>query len=263
MSVIFRGSVAAYLQKFQKSYSPSSGYAETAEYKGLHPTAIETLYNSFANQGMEVTLANEHGLYTLQVKNPNGGTTLDTWQIQQQDLVSSVLYNPIVIANTNISEREIIRRAISSNVSPDQALFDLSEETGDTYIELGAYAQRIYDMMIEGTTEYVSSRYILRHTTNGPQTYGGANVADLNVDRIYSHAGLLNETQNGYYWLLPLPPALVTAVNNVWFPDVRANYYNGWLKRGSSRSTAANFRVDISTEYWAGQWSTDLYYLAS
>jgi hypothetical protein len=130
-------------------------------------------------------------------------------------------------------------------------------------LSASAPAQRLYTRMADGATEFVRSVYILKHTTNAPSNYS-ANIADYNVDRIYTTSQLLSETTNSGFWLLPLPASMQYFINSLYFPATPSAYYtNGWLKRGASRSTAANFRTELSTEYWMGQISNDEYLLAS
>lgn len=250
MAVILRGTVDPKLQRYSVQYSPVSGYNRQYDYKGFGESLMQSLMDTWTEIGCEATLSGEHDVYTLQVRDSTGETTLDSWQIQQLDERPNCLSNPRHISNTTQEEREIIRYWLDNpteNQSP---------------AGLGAYALRLYYRMAEGATEFVRSIYILRHTTNAPSNYS-ANIADKNVDCIYTTEQLLQETQNSFSWRLPLPPAMAYFIDHVDFPDTRDYYINGWLKRGASRTTAANFRQEISTEYWMGQISTDEYASAS
>src|SRR5690606_6075756 len=109
--------------------------------------------------------------------------------------------------------------------------------------------------------EYASYNYVLRHTTNVSNRWN-VNIADINVNRLYTTAQLLSEAQNAGLWNYPLPPRLAYKINAIAVPTVQSGYLWSWLKSASSEASAANNRVNIVTEYALDQWSTDLYQTA-
>jgi hypothetical protein len=270
MATIFRGTLDPKLQRRVIQYSPSSGYTQNWDYKGFGENLMLSLMSSYTNQGCEVTFTGEHGVYTLQVKDSTGTTTLDTWQIQNQTMQLSRTRNPKLIAATSETTLRVVARAISDSTTVTAAAAAIQKEIGGTVTapSLGSAGNRtisgrIFDTMKDGFTSYDRSTYVLRHTTNAPSNYG-SNVADFNVDCIYTTSQLLSETQNSNYWLLPLPGALAYFIQgaDAAMPAAPAGYTNGWFKFGSSRSTAANNRIEINTEYMLGQHSADDYYNA-
>ena len=125
---------------------------------------------------------------------------------------------------------------------------------------------------IFGVTNFISGRYTLRHTTNAPNQFRqptgilipsgpyGWNVADFNVERVYTISQLLSEVQNCNLWILPLPQYLAYKIANYYVPNLNgSNYMWGALKQRSNAVTAANNRVDITTEYIIDQINTNLY----
>lgn len=247
---IFRGTLDPKLQKYTIQYSPTGGYNRTYDYRNFSEPLMQSLMTQWTNLGCEVTLTGAAGVFTLQVRDSTGEYVLDSWQIQQSDERVNCLQNPRHVGVITDDEKDIIRRYLDNpGLMSSPAL--------------GTAAMRLYRRMVEGATEFVRSVYILRHTTNAPSNWA-ANVADFNVDRIYTTAQLLNECQNTSFWLLPLPPAMAYFIDNIYYPTAPSAYYtNGWLKRGASRSTAANFRIELTTEYWSGQISNDEYSLAT
>jgi hypothetical protein len=123
-----------------------------------------------------------------------------------------------------------------------------------------AQLQEIYQDALMGVTEFMRGKYRLRHTTNAPARWG-ANVADFNVEKIYSIAQLIAETQNLNLWVLPLPGYLAYKILNYAVPDLTATPWRVWgaLKMRSNAVTAANNRVDIQTEYLIDAISENLY----
>lgn len=105
------------------------------------------------------------------------------------------------------------------------------------------------DDFLRGRTSFLNGKNLLRHTTSAPNTYS-ANVADFNVQKIYSISQLLTETQNGALWILPLPGYLAYKILTYPVPfPMPPNYVWGALKMRSGATTVARDRVEIVTEY--------------
>ena len=105
------------------------------------------------------------------------------------------------------------------------------------------------DDYLRGRTNYVHGKYLLRHTTSAPSDYA-ANVADFNVEKIYTIAQLLSECQDPTLWYLPMPGYLAYKILSYPVPGTMPpNYAWGALKMGSGAVTAARNRVEITTEY--------------
>lgn len=111
----------------------------------------------------------------------------------------------------------------------------------------------------EGRTNFLRGKYVLRHHTNAPSNYT-ANVADFNVEKIYTIAQLLTECQSTTLWILPLPAYLSYKIQNYPVPVyMRPNYMWGGLKTRSTAATAARGRVEIMTEYLIDAWPIHTY----
>jgi hypothetical protein len=126
-----------------------------------------------------------------------------------------------------------------------------------------------------GVTNFIRGKYRLRHTTNAPARWNPQagfsigvnpfnpywNIADFNVEEIYTISQLLAEVQNFNYWVLPLPGYLAYKILNYVVPDLSATpqYIWGAVKSMSNAVTAANNRVDIETQYLIDAVSTNLY----
>lgn len=275
MAVEIRGTLQPKLQRQMVRYSPASGYLNQYDYRGIDSVWMRRLMQQWINLNCEVTLNVSHGIATLEVVDSTGEITLDEWQILQNDERPTSLVNPLNLAATadDVSDAGLpitgqdVLDAIAIVMAAGEC--DLGTLKAANYKQLLAYfttngmaaSARLLQRMNSGADSYYQSAYVLRHTTNASSRYE-ANVADFNVDRIYTVAQLLSEVTSDFYWRLPLPPQMEYFINNLDFPTPRANYQNGWLKRGASRSTAANFRIQLTTEYWMGQISTDEYQMA-
>jgi len=125
------------------------------------------------------------------------------------------------------------------------------------------YIRQFVSDYLRGQTNFLRGKYILKHTTNAPSTYG-SNVADWNVERIYTIAQLLSEAQSTSYWIMPLPGYLVYKILNYTVPTyMQENRQWGALKTRSGAVTAARGRVEITTEYIIDAWPKHTYALAS
>lgn len=122
---------------------------------------------------------------------------------------------------------------------------------------------RAYQRALAGSDSYQSDTYTLRHTTNASNR-GFTNVADDNVNCLYTLAQFFTEIGNPSFWVFPAPNEIIGALTTIFntLIPTPANYLASALKSGSSRVTAANNRVNITTEYEIFNWSTDDYNLA-
>lgn len=122
---------------------------------------------------------------------------------------------------------------------------------------------RAYQRAQAGQDVFFADQYTLRHTTNASNR-GYYNVADSNVNAIYTQAQFFSEISNSGLWIFPAPTEIIGALNSIFtgLGTAPTNYLKGALKGGSSRVTAANNRVNIVTEYKLFNWSTDDYPLA-
>jgi len=101
----------------------------------------------------------------------------------------------------------------------------------------------------EGRTNFLRGKYVVRHHTNAPSNYA-SNIADFNVEKIYTISQLLSECQSTSLWIMPMPGYLAYKILNYPVPvHMRNNYMWGALKTRSNAITAARGRVEINTEY--------------
>lgn len=259
-----RGTLSPLRQRTSERWSPTHGHTREFEWRGLSENQIRTYAYQYARAGCEYEYVSQHGVYTLVAVDTSGEVTIDTWEVQVNQVFVSSLLNPFNIENISTGNREIIARAVKDGSSLAEAQGVLEDETGDIYGDVtDAIAIRLYKRLIAGDDTFLAYRYVLRHTTNVSNRYT-INVADQYVGYIYSTAELLSETQDGDSWIYPLPGRLAYKLNNLAYPSVDqidAFSFWGWHKSASSESTAANNRVNIVTEYVLGAWKTDEYLL--
>ena len=261
---IYTGNTYPAQQRYVEKWSPVTGYHRSFELEGHSAEHARAVMSQYINSGYEVTLTLLPDVAQLEIQevsgagDPNGTPTLDVWQIAQSDENKSNLENPNnVSALLDQHDKRKLRQALSSQESNWDTVYSRLHDTANE-----AALERLYTRMLNGATQYVMSRYILKHTTNAPIYHAGINISDINVDRIYTFDQVLDETQSGSYWLLPLPPAFATTLGhvNTYLTPYDASYYQrGALKRGANRVTNANQRQDITTEYWFGQWNYEDY----
>lgn len=120
--------------------------------------------------------------------------------------------------------------------------------------DLGA-AALLFNDLIHGKESYEDSQYVLRHSTNVSNVYK-RNVADANVNQVYSTEEFIKEIGSTKFWAFPAPGRLIAKIDSIEV-QVETNRYVfwGWRKLPSTETTAANNRVDITTEYHLAGWS--------
>jgi hypothetical protein len=121
-----------------------------------------------------------------------------------------------------------------------------------------ADAALLFNLLTRGITHYATSQYVLRHTTNVSNVYA-ANIADAYVEYVYTVAQLLTEIGASGGWTFPCPGRLQYKIQTIPTPAARSNFLWGWRKLASTEVTSATNRIEISAEYWLGQWGIPPY----
>lgn len=258
---VIRGDMEPKRQVRVEQWSPLTGFVSESEYKTFDERWARNWAATFARRGIEYHLTIAHGVCTLRAVDAVTRTyTIDTWEIGINRLSPSALENPVVIANVGVNDVEraaglaILRGYIKGEKTYDEAKDLLTPVP---------YSVRVLDLLAKGQDAYYKTGYVLRHTTNAPNRYT-ANVADDNVDAVYTTAQLFSEVTDGDLWIFPLPDRLVYKLQTVTSMLIsrhgtHSNFQWGWLKSGGAESTAADTRVNIVTEYEFDEWTTDYY----
>jgi len=275
--VIKRGSLLPHLQDVSYDFDPSRGFTVRKNFRGASQAWMANLLQECVNAGVAARLTFHQGdTATLESEDSTEQYTLDTWQLLGNAVQFELFYHPEFTAT--------VEKYFGTNVdAAAQAIGKLREqiqkleEGQGTIAELWSapiftsagvssedkqFIARLILLYLRGTESFDNDAYgggyVLRHTTNAPNRWA-ANVADLNVGKIYTTAQLLSEVQNSSDWVFPMPGRLAYKLANIPAPTAHNNHLWGWKKSRSTECNAANNRIDISTEYTLEQWSTDLY----
>lgn len=296
---IIRGNDEPQLQRIRYTKNASTGGQVTEEWRGGSTTKMTTKWNAnvYLVQNAEMTF--ERDVAELKLTwggTPSGGAggtnsleiTIDRWEVPEPKSEKPRFSHPLlyqwlqvlaVFDGTLIPEEWKIINYISQlnrGVSNNVKAVDLFKESNfkgwdsfsASYSTTGVqYIARAYQAVVQGQTHYQSSQYSLRHTTNTPN-YWSRNVADNNVNRIYTQSQLIAECTDSTLWYFPLPGRLQykLAASYADFAaqtPTRANYQIGWLKSASSETTTGRSRNEIQTGFVLDQWPLDVYPLAT
>jgi hypothetical protein len=286
---IKKGTLGPFQKPYTLRFDPRSG--QTLKLKNLGNTAaLLSLVALAQSQGATGDFTVDPVLSTLETETPIQGITIngvaiaeyvfDQWEIETNESSESVFGDPRVQANISSNDRAVIARAIADRCSLGQAASRIGLGTNDqgnpgdniganwpspvtTFVAPTAgQSLQLYNEMMKMQDAWGPFTYVLRHTsnTNAQSTY---NVADNNVNQIYTTAQLLSEVQSGFLWTYPIPSRLVTKILNIPVQYAETNeaayYLWGWKKSASREQINAQFRVDIVTEYVLALWSTIRY----
>jgi len=195
----------------------------------------------------------------------------DQWEVETNESSESVFSDPLVQAGISTNDRAVIARAIAEASTLEDAAEACSEDgIGATWpvpvttfsVPTSGESLQLYNELQKSQDSWGPFFYVLRHTSNVNQqsTY---NVADLNVNKLYTTAQLFSEVNNGFLWTYPIPSRLITKINNIPAqspdPNEAAYYLWSWKKSASREQINSQFRVDIVTEYVLALWSTIRY----
>lgn len=267
------------LQRESYAFDPTRGYLHKQDWRGLGRQEMIALQNAYALSGIACEIINELGIWSLVVDDTTQQYTIDSWQLVANEENLNILEHPTIQQLVGIYGDQLLSviQYFASNINPENNtsfLISVLEGTATVAINGTNYSLnlsdadaltvgRFYSLYQRGTTDYRQSQYVLRHTTNAPNRYL-ANISDVNVNFIYSTAELLTEVTSAALWIYPLPFRLQYKINSIPVQSpVTANdivpYEWGWLKSSSTETTAANNRIDISTDYTLALWETLTY----
>lgn len=259
------GTLIPLLQSETYQFDPLNGDMLAQVYANFSPQQMQILAGKFRKSGTPYQLTIEQERATLITQYTNPAITMDSWQVVQTRMATSPLLNPRNIAAIDSdNDIKVIGYAVNKGITLQKAVEEMTADgvTPTPTVPSGAAALRLFKRMSDGLTSYDEVRYVLQHTTNVSNRYA-SNVSDENVRAIYTFSQLFSEVQSVNLWVFPLPSRLVYKLQLLNFepfaPPARDNYRWGWLKGASSETSAANNRIDITTEYELGQWSTDEY----
>jgi hypothetical protein len=267
-----KGTLEPLLQSEKFSFDPTTGFRKVSVYKGASQYLMANLADNANSYLLPTELTNNQGgTATLEVTDPRNSYTIDTWQIVGNAVSMDMLSHPSLInilysflQNMSDLDNTIshLRINLQDSVPVDTAFStdDILMTLADTVI--GGTLKRWYALIQRGSSNYMKGQYVLRHTTNAPQAFEG-NASDVGVEQIYPTSLLLSEVTDANLWVYTLPGRLFAKILSITAnPPVVPDgdiYYFGWLKQPSTESTAAHFRIDITTEYTLELWSTDAY----
>ncbi len=263
--IIINGTAFPIRQEIAFDYDPQNGYVFKQKYAGAGYAEMLGLANQFAAAGIRYDFSYRAGIAHLSTEDTSAQVTIDTWTVAQNENSKSALENPLIIAGMaaegGTAEQQLNRRIDIAKVQTGEMEYDtLSKEFEDRDL---TFSLRLLQQIKLGSTDYAMSGYVLRHCTNVGNRFA-SNVSDINTDAIYTTSLMLSETTNSFSWIYPLPGRLqykLQAISNDFISryGTHEGYLWGWLKRGSTEGTAANNRINIVTEYWFDEWSTDRY----
>jgi len=248
------GSIQPIRTALRQQYDPQRGMVTSQEFE----SAGDGL-NGLANQCLRDGIQFEHTSNGRRSKlrfessgNTGGGDDVntDTWQLLCNEASKSILEHPRVLALNQEDENDPNSvKSVKAQVELHNAHVALKEPlpTGDALL--------LYNMLVRGVSSYQVGGYVLKHTTNVAGSYA-SNIADVNVEKVYSIPALVREITDQTLWAKPCPPRLVYKIENL---DVQIHTNDdvlwGWRKLPSQETMSANNRIDISTEYWLAAWT--------
>lgn len=279
------GTVYPILQRIERDFDPTRGFIIRYHYEGTSQDLIQALQNDYVNAGIACRMTFELGKGILEVNDSTQEYTLDFWEMPNNDEVLDPFLNPNIVAEINTTANPdatiaAIRDGLASNTpsfvaaSGDTPASGIFAQLPCSAIQAGlpnpsgiptgtfGYTQRTYYNVLLGLTGYKDAAdglgYVLRHSTNVSNRYQ-TNIADFGTGQIYSVGQLLSEISNSGLWINPCPEPFQYLIANIIPPFFRPGWQIGWFKDRSTRSTAANNRINITTEYVYGQFDSDLY----
>jgi hypothetical protein len=254
-NVTIRGSLLPFLQDTAYDFDPTRGYIFRLNYKGASQQQMLNLQQDYVRNGIACRLIFHQGdAASLEVEDSTQQFTLDVWQLLANEESRDGLSHPVLLNYLDEDDIALMRQHLENN----DEIVDVFTGSGDLAAFNGTPVPGFYELQQRGATDYRRGNYVLKHTTNAPNRWT-SNIADVGVDQIYTPAQLLSEVQDSGLWINPIPGRLAYKIANIPTQGPESEYLWGWLKSGSTETTAANNRIEISTEYTLELWSIQYY----
>lgn len=243
-------------------YDPQNGVTLATEWAGAGIN-LEGYSNELQQNKVQHELS-QNGIRSTILETANdqistgSDSRTDNWEVHANEDHRDIKLQPRWAA-INETQRHLVLADVNRHANGKPPKKDNADEYlwQDTDPFVQATLLAFYNAMITGVTHYLVYHWVLRHTTNAPADFT-QNIADDGVGTVYTTGSLISEISNSSYWINPCPPRLVEKIGNITLP-AESGYTTGWLKKPSNESSAANNRINISTEYVFSNWINVLY----
>lgn len=247
------------------TWDPTRGLVRYQVYDGCDLDDIEALATTARAYGQPYSIRSTGTKHTIEIEkleSSGGGTGYEAMAIDRWEMPGNELEKSIWEHNKLLGTSSRALNAAKRYVEQNKTYAELAADEATLWATLSAYdkaaIQATYALAERQQDHFPVGQYVLRHVTNVGAAYQ-ANVSDNNVEKLYTTAQLLGEVTNPVLWVYPLPPRLKWKIEHLAAPTYQIGFLWSWRKLPSTESTAANGRIEISTEYWLEQWSTWLY----
>lgn len=254
---IINGTTNPILTATHETYDPQHGIVRTEEWESAGDN-LDGTAKTFrdARIGYQYTYNGRRSKLTTNATSAKqeefNQITTDTWQLLATEVARDIKHHPKVQQFTKAQLQDVLQAVEDFQSGGEPDISGFSEDQ-----------TRVYTHIVFGFTSYIATEYVMRHTTSVANVFE-ENVADEGVGSVYSFANLESEITNQQLWTFPCPPRLLQKMDeleNAFLAgeSIPEGFTMGWRKTASTETTAANSRIDISTEYQLGLWSTFLY----
>ena len=176
----------------------------------------------------------------------------ENWQLLANEIQKSIFESPLALDGEIAfpGVLRLVKQAFQLLENGDlEAETDLEADLPDA--EYDTYFNPLLTLMLRGSTHFAVGQPVLRHTFSVSNSYDGF-LPDIGVSEVIMNLGQIgvgNELINNL-------------AGQIAPGTTHTGYAWGWRRLPSNAVTAANNRVEISREWWWGEWSTNLYPLA-
>lgn len=255
-----RGNNLPQLQQEIWDFDPIRGYIHYQTWRGASQAWMLAQQQGYVRSGIACRLIYHQGdTATLEIDDSSQTYVIDSWEMVGNDEARDGLSHPSLILGLVAASEDpekvisVMRKNLAEETDPT-VLFG----TGGDLNGKPTICQEFYRLQMRGSTEYRRAQYVLRHKTNAPNV-ASPNIADFNVDAVYSPSSFLTEIASALLWAFPCPSYLLYRAAHIPAPAAIANYNWGWLKSNSTTINAPHNRIEICQEYVLEQWSSDYY----
>lgn len=240
---IIRGTLQPVRTGFRTRFDPASGLIVTEEFSSAGDN-LRGLAAQFERSGIPYEHLSNPVRSTLSV-NRSGSPyqaeePLERWEAFSNQVQLDIREHP----NSVALGQELLAR-VTKDVKRHE---DGRAVDTDSYASANATA--LFNLMIRGVTTYPVAQWVLRYTANVSNSYQFVTEANSGIGTIYTMSQVTTSVPAG---------RLRSTLQSIEAPAADAMLTYGWLKVSYSEVQTARSRVDVSSEYWLGQWANFIY----
>lgn len=249
---VFKGTADAILQPLKVSSDPVRGLTVEAEWIGVGSAGIIEVAAELVSQNIAFSYVAGINKSTLKAIYTEGGLGVSGSENDHHQLIANEIQVDLKLAPsaTGLSFDKRSKALAAADDFINNPTIPTWADSGNPAYD--ATMAGFFECLIAGFSHFQFGQYVLKWSTTVGFNSSGFRAG--NEELLYSTSQVISESN---------PPfAIANAMSAITPQPFTGNFYWSWRRLPSTRTTQANNRIEIATEYYLGAWPTFVYSIA-